>query len=70
MADNKSNFKPMSTEEKKAFGKQFSAKEKISYRKGQRSAYSHMSNTARRQSMFVGGNLKNDTPPVKTAKGK
>ncbi|MDR0850776.1 MAG: hypothetical protein LBN07_04890 [Christensenellaceae bacterium] len=65
MTDNK--FIPMSTEEKREFGKQFSSKEKMSYRKGQRSAYSHMSNAARRQSIFISDNLpsNNKTPPKK-----
>ena len=70
MSNSNSNFKPRTTEEKKAFGKQFSAKEKMSYRKGQRSAYSHISNTARRQSVFVGSNIKSDTPLAKPSKAK
>ena len=58
MADITKPFVPFSTGEKKEFGKQFSTKEKTSYRKGQRNAYSHMANTAKRQSFFVGDNIK------------
>ena len=51
-------FTPYTTEQKKEFGKQFSKEEKTSYRKGQRNAYSHMANTAKRESFFIGDNLK------------
>jgi len=60
MADEKTPFVPYTTEQKKAFGQQFSKQEKLSYRKGQRNAYSHMANTARRESCFVGDNIKKD----------
>jgi len=53
MNDKNSNFKPMSTEEKKVFGKQFSAKEKASYRKGQENAYRHSANLAGHQAKFL-----------------
>ena len=60
MTDQKKPFVPFTTEQKKNYGKQFSKTEKLSYRKGQRSAYSHMANTAKRQSFFVGDNIKKD----------
>jgi len=63
--EDKQPFIPFTTEQKKDFGKQFSPKEKLSYRKGQRSAYSHMSNTARRESIFINENLPKETPPKK-----
>jgi len=58
MADEKKPFVPFTPEQKAEYGKQFSKAEKMSYRKGQRSAYSHMANTARRESIFVGDNIK------------
>jgi len=65
-------FTPYTTEQKKEFGKQFSKDQKISYRKGQRNAYSHMANTAKRQSFFVGDNIKKDeaAPPPKKQQAK
>jgi len=73
MADEKKPFVPFTTEQKREYGKQFSPAEKTSYRKGQRNAYSHMANTARRESFFVGDNLKKDgaaTPPTVRKLGK
>jgi hypothetical protein len=70
MAENeKPKFVPFTTEERKAFGKQFTPKEKASYYHGKRQAYSHMSNTARRESVFVSENLKNGNSVKGDAKG-
>ena len=59
-------YVPYTTEEKREYAKQFTAREKASYRKGQQSAYGHMGNIGKRNSMFIYNNLKNDgaTPPV------
>jgi hypothetical protein len=70
MSENeKPKFTPFTTEERKAFGKQFTPKEKASYYHGKRQAYSHMSNTAKRESMYVSENLKADADKA-TAKPK
>ena len=61
MADEKTPFTPFSTDERKEFGKQFTTKEKTSYYKGKQNAYSHAANMAKRQSIFVHGNLNKDT---------
>jgi len=64
MDKEKKPFVPFTTEEKREFGKQFSPSEKMSYRKGQRNAYSHMANTAKRQSFFIGDNIRKDEDGV------
>ena len=69
----KKPFVPFTTEQKREYGKQFSPKEHISYRKGQRNAYSHMANTAKRQSIFAGDNIKdaeNAPVPLSSKNGK
>ena len=66
--EDKQPFVPFTTEQKKEFGKQFSPNERLSYRKGQRNAYSHMSNTARRESMFINDNLPKAAPPKPSKK--
>ena len=60
MEQERQPFVPYTTEQKKEFAKQFTPKEIQSYRKGQRNAYSHMANTAKRQSFFIDDNLKKD----------
>ena len=74
MEQEKKSFVAFTKEQKTIFGKQFSKQEKLSYYKGKRNAYSHMANTARRQSFFAGDNIKNDeansaptAPPRKAA---
>ena len=46
-------FTPWSTEQKKEYGKQFSAKERASFYKGKESAYRHSANMAGRQAKFI-----------------
>jgi hypothetical protein len=75
MEQEKKPFVPYTTEQKKEFAKQFSKGEIISYRKGQRNAYSHISNTAKRESFFIEGNLKKDggtytPPPTQTSSAR
>ena len=67
---------PYTTEQKKEYAKQFTKREIASYRKGQQSAYAHMSNIGRRNSNFIHNNLKNDEaattptpPPAEKPKG-
>jgi hypothetical protein len=68
MEQEKKPFTPFTTEQKKEFAKQFTPKEIQSYHKGRRNAYSHMSNTARRESLFIQDNLnKNGTTAPPTA---
>jgi len=71
MANNEERkpFIPFTSEQRKEFGKQFTPEQKTSYYKGKRQAYSHASNMARRESIFVSDNLKNDTAKA-TAKPK
>ena len=57
---NENKYVPKTTEEKREYAKQFTKGEIESYRKGQQSAYSHMSNSARRHSFFIYNNLKKD----------
>jgi hypothetical protein len=56
----KKPFVPFTTEQKKEYGKQFSKAQKTSYYKGKQNAYSHMGNTAIRESKFVHDNLAKD----------
>lgn len=60
-------YTPYTTEQKKEYAKQFTAREIASYRKGQQSAYGHMGNIGKRNSFFIYNNLKKDeaaTPPT------
>ena len=59
-------YTPYTTEQKKEYAKQFTAREKASYRKGQQSAYAHMGNIGKRNSLYIYSNLQRDgaaTPP-------
>ena len=59
-------YTPYTTEQKKEYAKQFTKREIASYRKGQQSAYAHMGNIGKRNSLFIHGNLQRDgeaTPP-------
>lgn len=59
-------YTPYTTEQKKEYAKQFTKREIASYRKGQQSAYAHMGNIGRRNSLYIHGNLQRDgaaTPP-------
>ncbi len=59
-------YVPYTTEQKKEYAKQFTKREIASYRKGQQSAYAHMGNIGRRNSLYIYGNLQRDgaaTPP-------
>jgi len=67
MEQEKKQFVPFSTEQKKEFGAQFSPKEKQSYRKGQRNAYSHMGNIGRNNSFYIQSNLEKDYTPKPAA---
>ena len=49
----KKSFTPFTTEQKKEYGKQFSAKERSSYHKGRQNAYQHSANMAGRQAKFI-----------------
>jgi len=60
MADEK-KFEKWSTEQKKQFGKQFTAKERASYRKGQENAYRHSANMSGHQAKFLAGNRSDNT---------
>ena len=69
-------YTPYTTEQKKEYAKQFTKREIASYRKGQQSAYAHMSNIGKRNSLFIHGNLQRDgattpppAPPVEKPKG-
>ena len=64
MEQEREPFVKYTTEEKQAFGKQFTPREKQSYRKGQRNAYSHMANTAKRESIYINSNLPKDEPAL------
>lgn len=60
------HYTPYTTEQKKEYAKQFTKREIASYRKGQQSAYAHMGNIGKRNSLFIYGNLQKDgaaTPP-------
>ncbi len=60
-------YVPYTTEQKREYAKQFTAREKASYRKGQQSAYGHMGNIGKRNSMYIYNNLQKDsaaTPPT------
>ena len=60
------HYTPYTTEQKKEYAKQFTKREIASYRKGQQSAYAHMGNIGRRNSLYIHGNLQRDgaaTPP-------
>ncbi len=62
-----STFTPYTTEQKKEYAKQFTARERASYRKGQQSAYGHMGNIGKRNSLYIYNNLQKDeaaTPPT------
>ncbi len=63
-------YVPYTTEQKKEYAKQFTKREIASYRKGQQSAYAHMGNIGRRNSLYIHGNLQRDgaaTPPAPPA---
>ncbi len=69
-------YTPYTTEQKKEYAKQFTKREIASYRKGQQSAYAHMGNIGKRNSLFIHGNLQRDgattpppAPPVEKPKG-
>lgn len=66
-------YVPYTTEQKKEYAKQFTKREIASYRKGQQSAYAHMGNIGRRNSLYIHGNLQCDeaaTPPPADSKPK
>ena len=69
-------YTPYTTEQKKEYAKQFTKREIASYRKGQQSAYAHMGNIGKRNSLFIHGNLQRDgaaippaAPPADKPKG-
>ena len=68
--------KQFTPEQRKSYPKQFTKREIASYRKGQQSAYAHMGNIGKRNSLFIHGNLQRDgattpppAPPVEKPKG-
>ena len=61
--EEKKPFVPYTKEQKQEYGKQFSPEQKLSYHKGRRSAYTHMENAARRESVFISENLNKDGAP-------
>ena len=66
-------YTPYTTEQKKEYAKQFTARERASYRKGQQSAYGHMGNIGKRNSLYIYNNLQKDgaaTPPPAPAESK
>lgn len=67
MAEQK-QFEKWTTEQKKEFGKQFSAKERNSYRKGQENAYRHSANMAGHQAKFLSDNRTTSSPNSKKGK--
>ncbi len=63
-------YVPYTTEQKKEYAKQFTKREIASYRKGQQSAYGHMGNIGKRNSLYIYNNLQKDgaaTPPAPPA---
>lgn len=67
-------YVPYTTEQKREYAKQFTPEQIKSYRKGQQSAYAHMGNIGKRNSLFIHGNLKKDeaatpVPPAEKSKG-
>lgn len=56
-------FEKWTTEQKKEFGKQFSAKERSSYRKGQENAYRHSANMSGHQAKFLSDSRAKGTQP-------
>lgn len=59
-------YVPYTTEQKREYAKQFTPREIASYRKGQQSAYGHMGNIGKRNSLFIYNNLQKDgaaSPP-------
>ena len=70
-------YVPYTTEQKREYAKQFTPREIASYRKGQQSAYGHMGNIGKRNSMFIYNNLQKDgagtqppaAPPTEKPKG-
>ena len=66
-------YTPYTTEQKKEYAKQFTARERASYRKGQQSAYGHMGNIGKRNSLYIYNNLQKDgaaTPQPAPAESK
>ena len=66
-------YTPYTTEQKKEYAKQFTKREIASYRKGQQSAYAHMGNIGKRNSLYIYNNLQKDgaaTPPPAPAESK
>lgn len=67
-------YVPYTTEQKREYAKQFTAREIASYRKGQQSAYGHMGNIGKRNSLYIYNNLQKDgaaiTPPPAPAENK
>lgn len=60
-------YVPYTTEQKREYAKQFTKREIASYRKGQQSAYGHMGNIGKRNSLYIYNNLQRDsaaTPPA------
>ena len=70
-AQSQGQFVPYTTEQKREYGKQFTREQRISYRQGQRNAFSHIGNIAKRNSNYINTNLKNDgvIPPASTPNG-
>lgn len=68
-------YVPYTTEQKKEYAKQFTPREIASYRKGQQSAYGHMGNIGKRNSLYIYNNLQRDgaamppAPPAEKPKG-
>lgn len=76
--EQQAKYVPYTTEQKKEYAKQFTKREIASYRKGQQSAYGHMGNIGRRNSLYIYSNLQHDgaatpppppTPPADKPKG-
>ena len=66
-------YTPYTAEQKMEYAKQFTARERASYRKGQQSAYGHMGNIGKRNSLYIYNNLQKDgaaTPPPAPAESK
>lgn len=73
MDEQQPKYTPYTTEQKKEYAKQFTARERASYRKGQQSAYGHMGNIGKRNSLYIYNNLQKDgaaTPPPAPAESK
>jgi len=63
-------YKKYSTDEKKAYGKQFSAKEKASYRAGQVNGFSRAGSNALREAKFFKQYAEAPASTTKSGKGK